>query len=1059
MGSARSRLLCGFVVLATLFLTEATASAQAVNGRIAGIVRDQSGAIVPGATVVATNNDTGRATEGTTDEQGRYTLVNLPPGLYRVEARLEGFRPSIVERLTLQVLETATVDFSLSVGALTEQATVVAEVPVVQLQSSDLGRVVTSEEIESLPLNGRVYLQLATLTPGVNTFTSGSGLNLQRASTQFQGDAFLAGTQNVGTTISVGVQRERATTYRLDGINITSPLAGQSALLPSLESIQEFKVVTGNAPASIQSPASVNVVTKGGSNAYRGTAYYFLRDEALNARSFFDRVKPEQRVKQFGGAFGGRIIPNRTFFFGSYDGFRGETPRTTFATVPTLRERAGDFSGGAPITDPRTGLPFAGNRIPADRFSQYARVWLDNIPLPNLEGQGALNYSTLIDPRFENDQGSLRIDHEFSPSNRLFARYTQSNTFNRFPGIANGYGFIYPYDARNAVVSHTNAIGSRWLNEIKFGYTHSVLAQVQEGSNGPNLIQQMGLQNLGGGLDPYQFGLPTMIIVGYSVMGPFPFFNPRGGTQDLFELQNSVTYLRGAHTLQFGGTASYERFKSVNPTAPRGLFIFLGLATGNPMADFLTGYVFSAIADAGDSTQDIRQKGTELFLQDDWRVTDKLTLNLGLRYQYYTPPADALDGQSYFDMSQLRIVTTASGEVHNGIYNMPKADFAPRIGFAWTPWGEKTAIRGGFGTYFYPHVQSENVFLRNNPPSYTLYNVVNFVPATLEGFAPPPRQAPGPDTVAFTVDRDAKTARYYQWQASVERQLTRTSRATVSYVGSLGRHLHRRFNLNQAVTGTAPIQERRPFPQFGDIQQSENTAKSDYHALQLSFLKQYRNGFSLFASYEHATGYDDASSEGDPVLNGYDIGAEWGRSAYLVPKRARVSLIWDLPFGAGRRFLGDASGVVQQLLGGWQIGLIGLMQSGTPLTTTATINGHNTGGFGGYERANQTCSGELSNRDHLRWFDTSCFSDPPQNTFGNSKRGAILGPGIHNWDMTVVKSFTVGGRPATFQAQVFNLFNQVNWGRPDTNVTSATFGRISSALPGRNIQLGLQFRF
>ncbi len=746
-------------------------------------------------------------------------------------------------------------------------------------------------------------------------------------------------------------------------------------------------------------------------------------------------------------------------FFGSDDGSRGDAPRTTFATVPTERERLGDFAGGPPIVDPATGLPFPGNQIPASQFSQYARVWLEQIPRPNTTGQGPLNFSTQIAPKFENDQATLRIDHEFSPANRLFGRYTQSETFNRFPGYADFYGFEYPYDARNAVVSHTSAIGSRWLNEVRVGYTHSVLAQVQEGSNGRNFIEEMGLRNLGGGIDPYQFGLPTMLIVNYSIMGPFPFFNPRGGTQDLIEVQDTVTMLRGAHAVQFGGNFSYEKFRSTNPTAPRGLIIFLGLATGNPMADFLLGYNFSALADAGDSTQDIRQKGIELFVQDDWRVSDTLTLNVGLRYQYYTPPADALNGQSYFDMNQLRIVTTASGDVHNGIYNMPKNDFAPRVGLAWTPWGEKTAIRAGFGTYFYPHVQSENVFLRNNPPSYTLYNVVNFLPTKIDGFAPPPRPEPTPDMVVFTVDRDADTARYHQWQASVERQLTETSRATVSYVGSLGRNLHRRLNLNQAVTGTAPIQERRPLPQFGDVQQSENTAKSEYHALQVSYLKQYRNGFSFFASYERATGYDDASSEGDPVLNAYDIDAEWGRSAYLVPNRARVSLIWDLPFGAGRRFLGDAGGMLQQLVGGWQIGLIGLMQSGTPLTITGTLNGHNTGGFGGYERASQTCSGELDDPDHTRWFDTSCFSDPQANTFGNSKRGAVLGPGIHNWDLTVVKSFTVMGKAATFQAQVFNLFNQVNWGRPDTSVISAGFGRISSALPGRNMQLGVQVRF
>jgi len=335
------------------------ATAQVVTGKIAGIVRDPSAAAVPGASVSVTNLATGVQREAQTNEVGQYVIPNLPAGEYRIEVTQPGFRPALIEKVELQVLQTVTADIQLVLGEITEQAIVTAAPPLLDSQTSDLGRVVSSKEIDSLPLDGRNYLQLATLTPGVNTFLSNSGYSLLRTSTQFQGPAFQAGTQNVGTTITVGVQRESATTYRIDGINITNPLAAQSSLIPSLENIQEFKVMTGVAPAAIHSPASVNIMTRSGTNSFHGGLYEFFRNEVLNARSYFDVTKPKVRMNQFGGSFGGPIIQRKTFFFANYEGFRGRTPATAFALLPTAAEMSGDFSKSAvPPVDPATGLPF-----------------------------------------------------------------------------------------------------------------------------------------------------------------------------------------------------------------------------------------------------------------------------------------------------------------------------------------------------------------------------------------------------------------------------------------------------------------------------------------------------------------------------------------------------------------------------------------------------------------------------------------------------------------------------------------------------------------------------
>jgi hypothetical protein len=1057
-----------FIVVSNLLLlagpTYSPVRAQVVTGSIVGTIKDTSGAVIPGASVVATSVATGLQREAVTDDEGQYTIPNVPAGDYRIKASHTGFQSSVIERMELRVLQTASIDLTLQAGSVTEELTVTGNTsPILDTETSDLGRVVTEEEIKNLPLNGRDYLQLATLTPGVNTFYSNQTAPV-RGSAFFQGSGFLAGTQSVGTSISVGVNRESATDYRIDGISITNPFVGQSALLPSIDALREFRVVTFLPPATLSAPASVNAATRSGSNEFHGSLYEYFRNDALDARSFFDVSKPALRMNQFGGSLGGPIVGDKTFFFVNYEGFRGRTPRTVFAIVPTEAQRSGDFSapGTLPIMDPQTGSPFPGNVIPADRISQFARVFDEFLPAPNFTGSGSLapfNYTAHVSPTFENDQVNVRFDHTFSEDDSLYGRYSYFDTFNSSPGIHPLYGVTYPYDAQNVVISENHAFGPSLFNQFVLGYTRSELFVTQEGADERNVVAELGLRNIAGGEDAAQFGLPTLSITGLGVFGPGITFTPRGGTLNLYEVQDNVNYVRGAHNLQFGVDVIHRRYDTINPTAPRGYFVYLPFHTGNALADYLLGFPTFAIGDAGNSLQALRWTTFDLYVQDNWRVNQRLTLNLGLRYQYFTPPEDEYNNQSYFDFDCPCIVTAASGEIDNGIFDPPKRNFAPRLGLAWTPFDDKTVVRAGYAMAYFPIIMAENLFLRNNPPLYTLHFIFNSPPQPITSFFPPPLPGPAPNTTIFTVDPNAETPYYQQWSLNVERQLFADARVTVGYVGSRGIHLQRRINMNQAAPGLEPLQARRPYPQFGDILLSSNDGISNYHALQVTFLKQFSRGFSFWASYEHANGFDDATNEGEAPADRRNLALEYGRSLHLVRDRLRLTGIFELPFGRGKALLGDATGVVDKLVGGWQVNAIGTFQSGTPLTVTAPPN--NTGGFIAF-RADRLCEGNLSGSERTleRWFDTSCFAVPAPGTIGASPRGAIIGPGLNNWDIAVVKDTAIGEqKDVRFQAQFFNAFNHAQFNAPVTDASSPAFGRITSALQGRSVQLSLEFRF
>jgi hypothetical protein len=1070
-----------YVVLAALMAIGgfSPAGAQVVNGRLVGIVRDQSGALISNAEVAATDISTGIKWTAHTTAAGEYVFPSLAAGDYRLEASQNGFRTTRIEHVRLEVLQTASVDINLTVGTVSENVTVEAATTLLQTQTSDIGSVISEKQINSMPLNGRDVLQLATLAPGVNTFYSTQSAPA-RGAQNFQGPNFLGGAQNVGTDITVGVQREISTRYELDGINITSPLVGQITLLPSPDDVQEFKAELSNAPSSFDSPQSINVISKSGTNAWHGAAYDYLRNDKFDARNFFQISgrKPALRFNQFGAQLGGPIVSNKAFFFLSYDGTRSHIPATTFASVPTAAELSGDFNyPGAPTiydfnsANPSSSQPFPGNVIPPSRISSFATAYNQFLPKPNFTGTGSLapfNFTTALNNPFQNDQASGRFDYTFSPRDHVFARYTYTTTTNSSPGIMPLYGLSYPYSGHNIATEETHAFSNTLLNIFRFGFTKSSILVSQEGSNGTNYDSLLGISNIAGGTNPLQFGLPTVNITDLGQFGPSNYSTPRGGDWKLFQWTDQLTYIHGSHTFQFGGDFQHNMYATTNPTASRGYFQFqpfytgiYGVQGGIGLADYLLGDVLFALGDSGDSYQDLRWTTYDGYIQDDWRILPNLTLNLGVRYDYATAPADRLNRQSYFDFSLPGIVTASSGAIHNGIIFSPKTNFAPRVGLAWRPSGNKTVVHAGYGLYYSINPQAEDLFLHNNPPFYDFQFITNFpTPAPITSFFPAAAGASPSSFFLFTVDPHEKTPSYQQWNLSVERELRRDLKLQIGYVGGQGSHQPRRINANQAVLGTMPIQTRRPYPQFGDLLESFNGTSSNYNSLQVSVVKKFSTGFSTEGSYVHANGFDYATDPGEAAQNRLDLQAEYGPSAFLVRNRFVFDGTWELPIGKGERFWGSLSGPWNHILSGWGISDITLLQSGTPLTITVN-NMTNTGQFL-ETRANTTCDGNLakSSRTLTGFFNTSCFSQPPANTFGNSRRGAITGPGLNNNDISIMKRFLITeDKTLRFDAQFFNVFNHPQFNAPVTTVGAPGFGGISSALSGRNVQLSLKFQF
>jgi Carboxypeptidase regulatory-like domain/TonB dependent receptor len=1083
--------------------------AQRDTGTITGTVRDESGAVIPGVAITVTHTQTNISFNTVTGDAGTYTAPALRVGDYAVAAELAGFKKEVRRGIVLQVNAVAVVDMTLQVGQVSEVAEVTGAAPIIQTQSVTLGDVVEEKQVKELPLNGRNFVQLLTLTagatPGISRTAQSSGASLSSV--------------RAPSAVQINGQTNLATNFLLDGIDNMETSIGGIIIFPPIDAIQEFKVQTATSDAEfgVTGGGQVNVTTKSGTNAFHGNVFYFLRNEALDAKNFFDRADapiPPFKLNQFGFTAGGPIKPNRTFWFGDYEGSRIRQGQTFVLTVPTPLMRQGDFTElGRTIFDPLTynpgtnsREPFAQNRIPATRLSQAARNTIDaQYPLPNLPGTGNNFIYNPIRPSNQ-DAFDLRVDHQLSQKDNSFARYSLSDfdaglTISPRPVLPSALlGTSMPLDTdgvtvRNQFVAlgETHTFRSNLINEFRFGYT-----RFNEVANnrlhGIEAAERLGIHNVNRPDLPFSSGLPSINVSGFSAIGELTFL-PFINVINTFQYIDNLSWVKGRHTLRFGGDVRRRQYNFFQPPTQRGEFTFSGAFTNSPaspgntgsgMADFLLGIPATSSQEAKlNSVTGQRTTEWSWYFSDTWQMTPRLTLSLGLRYELTTPRLEVTDRQSNFDTDvpggAFRV---ASPEAPLGrrLRVIDKNDFSPRFGLAYRI-ASKMVVRSGYGIFYdltgTTRFQGTIFTMVQNPPFTSGQNVVNSTTQPTnrleDGFpalspVPVTNGLVGPGAVPGFIfsgrwqDPNLRTTYVQQWHLTLEGELTRDLALSGSYVGNKGTKFFVNLGINDPPPGPGAVAPRRPFPAFANINGQADAGSSTYHSFQLTVKKRYSHGLTLLSSYTFAKTLSDFAGEGSKAQDFLNRRADRGRPNWDIRDRFVLSYNYELPFGQGKKLASGASGLVGKLIEGWNLGGILNLQSGEPFTVGLATSVANTG-LGSRADRVFPCDLKVEKPTPERWFNTACFTTPAPLTYGKAGIGILEGPGTKQLDASVLKNVRFDEeRYMQFRAEFFNLFNTPQFNVPNASLGSTAFGRISGAgIPvtfarvSRQIQFALKF--
>lgn len=1055
-----------------------TALAQNYRGAVRGRVTDPRGASIPGAQLKLIEQETNEARSVKTDGNGDFTISLLRPGSYRLEVEREGFQKAS-EPFVVRVNQEARLDVTLYVaGALINPIIITDAAGPLKYESASLGAVIDNRQVTGLPLDGRNFLELSLLTPGAAPAAQGS-----------------AGSVRGDFAFSVNGSREDANNFLLDGVYNVDPKLNTFGVKPPVDAIREFEVLTSAYDASFgrSAGAQVNIVLKSGTNRFHGTAYEFLRNQVLDARNFFapsDQPDPRNQRNQFGFSFGGPIVKDRAFFFGDYEGARFREGVTRLANVPTARERVGDFSqslSGPPLI-PGTQFPFPGGQIPQGFLNPIGLGIAALYPLPNRSVPG-LNFASSPIQRDRNDLFDVRVDHTYSAATQFSARYSFADRtlFEPFSGVTQvfvpGYGNNLLRRGQNLTFGGTHVFSQRLINDARVAYNR-VSNQVLIENPGVSVNRQVGLPELSN--DSRDFGLSFIRVTGFSPLG-HEFNNPQNSATNVYQILDTATYARGAHLLKFGFNFQYARQNAFRDVQSRGLLTFpsqvsfrlpegtpavIPFITGNALANLLLGLPLVTGGARLDNHQHLRTESYNFFVNDSIRVTPRLTLSAGLRYEYNSPPVDAEDRANIYDPATGRLVPVGTNGVPRAGYDSDKNNFAPRVALAWAV-ERATVVRAGYGVYYDQSPLAPGEGLYFNAPFFDFRFFFQLPQAPLTIFNPFPFNTPSQSPPsAFAFDRNLRVSYTQHWNLSVQRQLGDHLVAEFAYVGSKGSKLLAARDINQPQA--SPQQPNLPpNPLFGEITQQEGSAASNYHSFQARLQQRLAFGLALLGAYTYGKSIDNASgifsSAGDPNYpqNSFNLRGERGRSGFDVRHRFSLSYSYDLPFGKGKSLLGNA-GIATTLLTGWQTYGVITLQSGRPFTVALLpeFDNSNTGvsnlGFLGNDRPNLVGSAKLDNPTTERWFNTSpsVFVTPPFGSFGNSGRNILDGPSFKNVNFSIVKNTAIReAATIQFRTEFFNLFNHPNFGLPDNFVGSPSFGRLISADSPRRIQFGLKLLF
>ena len=1051
-------------------------------GQISGAVTDSSGGVLVGATVTVTNTQTNQVREAQTNSAGSYVFPTLLPGTYNVKVDLQGFQSQIRNGVELQVQQTVRLDFSLALGSVEVAVEVTGSAPMINATDATVGTVIQNKEILELPINGRNFISLVSTIPNVSSDWAGGGGG--GASTRQGGDR---STQN----FAVAGQRREYNQYTLDGIVNQDVNFNTYAFLPSLDSLEEFKVQTGVYSAEFgREVAQVNVSTKSGTNQYRGTIFEFIRNDAFDAAPYqFTAVKTETspfKWNQYGFTLGGPVqIPglyngaNKLFFMSNFEGFRLRNQQEVVFSTPSVAMRNGDFSqAGVTVRDPLTGQPFPGNQIPRNRFDPIALKLLEFYPEPNIPGAGlSRNYLALQHHVTDKDQFTQRIDFVESSKSFWFGRFSWTDEYVLAPNLKDN-GSKVETNVKQGMISNTRTLSPSVVNELRFGATKFYNNLAQELQHTRNVHQEVGL-----GLfipPPISWGLPTISVSGFSGFGDNSSL-PFTGNNSVFQFIDNISWIRGNHSMRIGAEIRHDEYNMVGTQEIRGTLNIDRPVTGYSFADYMLGMI-SGTRSAGALGEGwYRATSQAYFIQDTWRMRSNVTLDLGLRYEY-TPPWLDVKGEmmniwvppGFGTPSQQGkpcLIRVGSGDVYENVATRfdpaicvardgrlgdrliasDKTNFAPRIGVVWSP-SPKTSVRTGYGI-FYAQDSTNPVFdmsrniqgrITAQSPALTFAQPYDSVATNPCGVQMPPQVCvTAPQVLGNQHDR--RTPFIEQYLLNFQREIGASTAVEIGYFGSRGHRLQRFITLNQPVPGTSlPILNRAPSPELGNWQMVNGVGHSNYNALSAKLTRRLSNGFSGLVSYTFSKSMDNGSglrSPGSDQLKpqqGDCWECEYGRSVFDVRHRLTTSFLYELPFGTGRKYL-SRGGVVNAVAGGWQLAGSMRMSSGFPLTVTSGVDRSNTAH--GYDRPSVVpgVRVELDDPSPSAWFNVAAFQMPPLGTFGNIGRATLTGPGVFSIDFSALKNFNFGSKYLQFRIEAFNLLNTPNFGDPNTNLSQSNW--------------------
>ncbi len=1092
-----------FVWLACLGL-----SAQQITGSIRGTVTDPMGAIIQGATVTVQQTETDLSRTAITDRSGNYVVLELPVGHYRLQVTAKGFQEYVQDGISVNVNEAASVSPHLAVGSEVKVVQVTADAELIAPTVTSMGKVVGERELEDLPLNGRNFSQLGLLQPGVVPITPG----LVEA----------GGGLRDGQPYSVNGQRPESNNFLIDGADNFNGVDGGYVLKPPVDAISEFLIITHNASAEFGHAlgSTTNIVTRSGTNYFHGALWEFLRNDVFDARNYFATQNLPLKQNQFGATIGGPILKDKLFFFGYYEGFRNRQGVTALTTVPSMLERTGNFAELCPegfthgfCNNPANQLfnvlanaPYPNNQLPAiDPISQGL---LQYFPEPNV-GTNLYSASGVISN--DNDQFGIKVDDYLTQHDSLNFRYSffQSSDINPLspqgasvPGFPVGQG----QRAQNFVAQETHTFTPALVGVLRFSFLRDKLLYGQ--SEVHTSPQSLGFQ-----YSPslaVAEGPPFIQISGYTDIGN-PITGPRNTYENLYNISGSMSWSRGRHLFKFGGGYQREQINVTQGIATNGFFVFAPFPVTDAFASFLSGTPVVFLQGLGNFTRHIRGNEFNAYAQDTYKVTPRITLNLGLRYELPMPDTELNNLQSMFIPGRQSVVmpNAPRGLLYPGDPGIPagliptdKTGFAPRVGIAWDLFGDgETVLTSAYGIFYEPYYTGQGGPLQTpiSAPPYLATPQVS-----LPNFADPFNGNP-PINGAFSTPltnltlAPNMTLPYTQdWDLTLQRSMGRDFLFEMAYVGTKGTHLPRFIEGNPAVfvpgyvngqpiSNSGNANQRRLYSGctlndppssciFSSMGEIASIANSSYNALEVSLQKRFSHGVSFLASYTWSKSIDDASSfnmtgseakpvagENDLAQNPFDLSAERGLSMFDARQRFVFSYSWDLPFWA------NGHEWYKRVFGGWQLNGIVTLMSGTPFTVFDSNDVSAQGSapeITGFSSQRPNLVGNPNDGPHTvtAWLNASAFQqlDPVANAgqFGTAGRNIAIGPSYMDWDFGVLKNIKTSESTAIqFRAELFNILNHPNFRLPDSDISSPTFNQILAARDPRQVQFALKFLF